>query len=104
MDNQNRFVDHLEHATEVVQAWPAWKQTMLGGVRNQQRLKRYLVFVDAKKFDTTLEQIKKTDAKVYLEMPLMSLIYVDMLPETQLTLTKIDGVTFITEEEPQNPF
>jgi len=25
------FVKHLEHASAVVQSWPAWKQQLLGG-------------------------------------------------------------------------
>ena len=25
------FIKHLEHASEVVRSWPAWKQRLLGG-------------------------------------------------------------------------
>lgn len=30
------FVKHLEHASSVVQSWPAWKQQVLGGTATQQ--------------------------------------------------------------------
>lgn len=29
------FVKHLEHASGVVQTWPAWKQELLGGKATQ---------------------------------------------------------------------
>ena len=29
--NTDAFVKHLEHASSVVQTWPAWKQQILGG-------------------------------------------------------------------------
>jgi len=29
------FVKHLEHASSVVQTWPAWKQQVLGGAAVQ---------------------------------------------------------------------
>lgn len=28
---KDAFVKHLEHASEVVQGWPKWKQEILGG-------------------------------------------------------------------------
>lgn len=31
------FISHLEHASEVVAKWPAWKQQLLGGVASPER-------------------------------------------------------------------
>jgi hypothetical protein len=30
-EEQRRFVQHLEQATEIVRKWPAWKRAVLGG-------------------------------------------------------------------------
>lgn len=30
-DDGKRFREHLEKASRIVSAWPAWKQTVLGG-------------------------------------------------------------------------
>ena len=32
-EDRNRFVEHLERASETVRSWPVWKQTILGGVQ-----------------------------------------------------------------------
>ncbi len=32
-DDRSEFVQHLERASETVRSWPAWKQTMLGGIQ-----------------------------------------------------------------------
>jgi len=34
---RDAFVKHLEHASTVVQTWPAWKQQILGGSTTQPR-------------------------------------------------------------------
>jgi hypothetical protein len=30
MTDQEKFREHLEHASTIVEAWPAWKQNLLG--------------------------------------------------------------------------
>jgi hypothetical protein len=32
IEDRNRFVEHLERASETVRSWPVWKQTILGGI------------------------------------------------------------------------
>lgn len=32
-ENRDRFVEHLERASETVRSWPIWKQTILGGIQ-----------------------------------------------------------------------
>jgi hypothetical protein len=29
----NRFVSHLENASKIVDSWPLWKQSVLGGLK-----------------------------------------------------------------------
>ena len=31
--DRDRFVKHLERASETVRSWPLWKQTILGGIQ-----------------------------------------------------------------------
>ncbi len=31
--DQQRFVEHLEKATEIVRSWPQWKQALLGSAK-----------------------------------------------------------------------
>lgn len=33
VEDRDRFVEHLDRASEIVRAWPVWKQTILGGVQ-----------------------------------------------------------------------
>jgi hypothetical protein len=35
-ENQERFVKHLETASELVRKWPGWKQAVLGGAKEGQ--------------------------------------------------------------------
>ena len=35
-NDEQRFVEHLEQATEIVRSWPLWKQAVLGGLEVRQ--------------------------------------------------------------------
>jgi hypothetical protein len=35
-NDQQRFIEHLERATEIVRSWPTWKQAVLGGLAVRQ--------------------------------------------------------------------
>lgn len=35
-NEQQHFVEHLEQASQIVRAWPAWKRTVLGQVESPQ--------------------------------------------------------------------
>lgn len=71
MKDREKFIQHLERASEIVSTWPAWEQELLGGIAHSPR-KRKPKMVRAK---FKVDEIRRTKYQQEMHTIVMSPVY-----------------------------